>query len=232
MRVKRFDTAAAIDWNLTEARAAAVRRLNRSLDLQSAQFARVLHDEASQFLGLAHVAIADISCDAPVALQARLQEVRQHLDEVSIQLRTISDALHPAILDHLGLVEAVEFLTRAFTRRTGIPVTLDARVSGRCPAAAAAIAYRLVHAALANVGDHSGAASASITIACDGARLSCTISDDGAGFDVATASGSDADRISSLRLTRDRLEAAGATLDITSAPGHGTHLRAVIPLEI
>lgn len=210
---------------------AAMRRLNRSLDLQSARLAHVLHDEASQFLAAAHVAIADVSCDVPPPVQVRLRQVRLHLDEVASQLRTISDALHPGILDDLGLVEAVQFMLRAFTRRTGIRVTFESSVDEPCPVAAATIAYRLVQTALANVGEHSRAASASITIRREDSRLSCAISDDGAGFDVAATLGDYADRASGLLLMRDRVEAAGATLDITSAPGHGTHLCALIPLE-
>jgi signal transduction histidine kinase len=210
---------------------AAMRRLNRSLEMESARIARVLHDEASQFLAAAHVAIADVSCDVPPLLQVRLKQARAHLDEVANQLHTISDTLHPSILDDLDLVEAVQFMARAFTRGTGIQVTFEARMDEPCPAAAAAIAYRLVQAALANVGQHSGAASASVAITCQGSRLSCAISDDGVGFDVAATLGADAHRMSALLLVRDRVEAAGATLDITATPQRGTHVRAVIPLE-
>ena len=211
---------------------AAMRRLNRLLELQSARIAGELHDEASQFLASAHLAIADISRDVPPPVQARLQQVRLHLDEVAKQLRSISDELHPSILDDLGLVQAVEFISRAFTRRTGVRLAIEADLDQPCPAAVAAVVYRLVQEALRNIGEHARAASASIAIAREGSRLVCAICDDGAGFDVAATLGRNANHSLGLLLIRDRLEAVGGTLDITSAPQHGTHLRAVVPLEI
>jgi len=211
---------------------AAVRRLNRSLELQAARIAGVLHDEAGQFLASAHMAIADISLDVPPAVQARLQEVRLHLFEVAEQLRRISNELHPGILDHLGLVEAVKSIARAFTRRTGIQLVVEAQVDEPCPATAGAIVYRFVQAALANIGEHAHAASASVSIAREGSRLLCVICDDGAGFDVDARLARTGNQSRGLMMIRDRLEAVGGTLAITSAPQQGTRLRALVPLDV
>jgi len=211
---------------------AAMRRLNSLLERQSARIAGLLHDEAGQFLAAAHLAIADIARDVPPPVQARLQQVRMHLDEVVEQLRSISHELHPSIIDHLGLVEAVKFISRAFTRRTGVQLTIEAHLDEPCPATVGAVVYRFVLEALTNIGEHAQAASVSIAIAREGSRLLCAICDDGAGFDVAVTLASNGTHSHGLMLIRDRLEAVGGTLDITSAPQQGTRLRAIIPLEI
>jgi signal transduction histidine kinase len=212
--------------------AAAMRRLSLLFEAQSARIAGALHDEASQCLASAHLAIADIARDVPAPVQERLQQVRLHLDEVSDQLRRISHELHPSILDDLGLVDAINFTGRTFTRQTGVPLAIDAHLDAPCPSTVGAVVYRFVQEALANIGEHAQAASASITIGCEGSRLLCAISDDGRGFDVASMLAGRADHTAGLMLLRDRLEALGGTLDIISAPQQGTHLRAAVPLEI
>jgi signal transduction histidine kinase len=211
---------------------AAMRRLNSLHELQSARIAGLLHDEASQFLASAHMAIADIARDVPLPVQARLQEVRLHLDAVAAQLRRVSHDLHPSILDDLGPIDAIKFTARTFTRRTGVHLTIDVQLDEPCPVTLGAVVYRFVQEALTNVGAHARATSASIAIAREGSRLVCDVCDDGAGFDVAATLADHEDRSSGLMVIRDRLEATGGTLDITSAPQQGTRLRAVIPLEM
>lgn len=207
----------------------ALRRLNDLVDLQSARVSDLLHDEASQVLAAVHMTIEDIAHDVPAPVQARLRRVRQHLHDVAEQLRRISHDLYPRIVDDLGVIDAIKFISRAFTRQTGVQLAIDVRVD-ECPAAVGAVVYRLVHEALANIGKHARASGASIVIAREGSRLVCTICDDGVGFDVAATLARHTNL--GLMLSRGRVEAAGGTLDITSAPQQGTRLRAAIPLEI
>jgi signal transduction histidine kinase len=209
---------------------AAMRRLNGRLELQSARIAGMLHDEACQFLASAHLAIADIARDVPPPVQARLQQVRLHLDEVTEQLRRISHELHPGILDVLGPIAAIRSIAQAFTRRTGVRLAVEAQLDDPGPAAGAAV-FRFVEEALANIGAHARATSASIAITREGSRLVCGICDDGVGFDVAATLARRGDHSLGLMLIRDRLEAMGGTLHISSTPQQGTCLCAVIPLE-
>lgn len=211
---------------------AATRRLNTLLEAQSARIAGALHDEASQFLASAHMAIADIAQDVPPSVQARLQDVRLQLDEVAAQLRRVSHELHPSILDDLDPIDAVRSAARTFTRRTGVQLAIEAHMDGPCPPAAGGVVYRFVQEALTNIREHAQATAVSIAIAREGSRLVCTVRDDGVGFDVATTLACCGHRRLGLMLIRDRLEAAGGSLDITSAPRKGTRLRAVMPLEI
>jgi len=209
----------------------AVRRLNNLVELQSARLAGVLHDDASQVLASAHMAIEDVAGDVSPLAQARLHQVRQHLHYVAEQLRRISHELHPAIVDDLGVSDAIKFVSRAFTCRTGVKLTIDVHLDERCPAPVGAVVYRFVQEALSNIDKHAHAGYASIAIARDGSQLLCTVSDDGVGFDVEAMFARNANHNLGLMLIRARLEAIGGTLDVTSAPQQGTCLSAVIPLE-
>jgi signal transduction histidine kinase len=209
----------------------AVLRLNRLVEQQSARLADMLHDDAGQVLASAHMEIQDVACDVSPSAQARLQQVRQHLHDVAEQLRRVSQELHPSIVDDLGLSDAITFISRTFTRRTGVKLAINVRLDGRYPTTLGAVVYRFLHEALTNIDKHAQATSASIAIAHDGGRLLCAVCDDGVGFDVAATLGRDTNRGLGLVLIRARLEAIGGTLDITSAPQQGTRLHAAIPLE-
>ena len=222
----------AIDVTHATRTEAAMRRLNTLLEAQSARIAGALHDEASQFLASAHLAIAAIAQDVPPPVQVRLQEVRLQLDEVAEQLRRVSDELHPSILDDLDPIDAIRSAARTFTRRTRVQLAIEARMDEPCPPAVGAILFRFVQEALTNIGAHARATTASVSIAREGSRLVCAVRDDGVGFDVAATLACCGHRRLGLMLIRDRLEAAGGSLDIASAPRKGTRLRAVLPLEI
>ena len=221
----------ATDGDVTNGtrREAALSRLNSLLDLQSARIAGMLHDEAGQFLAAAHMAIADIARDLPQPMQVRLQQVRVHLDEVAEQLRRVSHELHPGILEDLGPIAAIKSIAQAFTRRTGVQMAIKMYMNEPCQQAAGAAVFRFVEEALANIGAHARATSGSITIARAGSRIVCTVRDDGGGFDVAATLERREHQSLGLMLMRDRLEAIGGTLHITSAPQQGTQLCAVIP---
>jgi signal transduction histidine kinase len=92
--------------------------------------------------------------------------------------------------------------------------------------------HRLTQEALTNIDEHAHATTASITIGRQGSRLVCAIRDDGVGFDVAATLARNGEANLGLKMIRDRVEAAGGTLEITSNPRQGTCLHAVIPLEI
>ena len=208
---------------------AAAGRLNVLLSVQSARIAGVLHDDVSQALAAAHMAIEEAASDAPEAARVSLRLVRRQLHEVAEQLRHISHELHPGILDHLGVADAINAVSRAFTRRTGVLLTVSVQLDERCPASVDSVLYRLIEEGLSNIERHARAASASIAVERDGAHLVCTICDDGAGFDAATLARG-ANHGLGLRLLCGRLEALGGTLDVMSAPHQGTRLHAVIPV--
>ena len=218
------------DPSIAASRASALLRLHGLIERQSARLAGVLHDDASQVLAYAHVAIEHLADDVPPEAHARLAALREHLRGVAEQLRRLSHELHPGIVDDLGLADAITYTVRVFARRTGLDVTIDAQLETSVPAAAQTVVYRVVHEALANIEAHAHASAACISLAREMRTLVCTVSDNGVGFDETDATGS-SERLG-LMLSRARLEALGGTLDIISAPCRGTCVRAVVPLDL
>jgi len=210
---------------------AALRRLNAALEDEAARIASVLHDEAGQFLSSAHITLADVARDLAPEQQSRIQQVRRHLDLAEQQLRRVSHELHPRMLEDLGLAEAVRFLCTMFGRRSAISVDVDVSVASSCPRAVEIVFYRLVQEGLANITKHARATQVSVTLVSDAARILCSISDNGVGFDVETAAEQRDSFSLGLTLMRDRVEAVGGTLAILSGPQRGTQLRASVPLE-
>ena len=223
-----FDGAGA---PATDGAHVAVRRLNTLLERQSGRIATLLHDDVSQVLAATHMTLEDIACDVTPSVQARLRQVRAHLRQVEDQLRGISRQLHPAVVEDFGLADAITYTARAFTRRTGIQLALTCHLDVPCPRGAADMVFRIVQEALANVAAHAHARSASIVIARDGDRLMCTVCDDGHGFDTDAMLAGHGRQHLGLQLLGARVEAAGGTFAVTSAPRQGTRLCAIVPLE-
>ena len=209
----------------------ALRRLNDQLEHEATRIAGVLHDEAGQFLTSAHITLADVARDLGHPARERLQEVRRNLDQIEEQLRRLSHELRPRILDDMGLVDALKFLTDGVARRAGVPVSLDASLERRCPPIVETTLYRLVQEALTNMTKHARATRVAVVLKQEARSIHCSIVDDGLGFDPAAVLARRGESGLGLLGIQDRLEAVGGTLQIISAPGKGTELYTTIPLE-
>jgi len=208
----------------------ALRRLNTQFEHEATRIAGILHDEAGQFLTAAHLQLAELAEQVTPASLEKIQEVKKTLNQVEEQLRRLSHEIHPRVVEDLGLVEAATFLADAFSRRTGIAVTVRASLGHRYSLAVETLLYRLVQEGLTNMSRHSRATEGSVTVSRAEAELSCVVQDNGVGFEPADSAGGGTVNLG-LRLMRDRLEAVGGTLTIRSAPGQGTVLTARIPLD-
>jgi signal transduction histidine kinase len=166
------------------------------------------------------LAQARLGADADAgAAGALLDEASRELDTGLAELRELARGLHPAILGDHGLPRALE----ALATRLQVPVELDAPLEERLPEHVEATAYYIVSEALANVAKHAAAGHAGVSVRRDGDVLRVEVSDDGrGGADESTGTG--------ILGLRDRAEAAGGTLSMTSPPGRGTVVAAVLPL--
>jgi signal transduction histidine kinase len=198
-------------------------RLVKAGDEQRRKLERNLHDGAQQrFVSVVlklRMAQARLRTD-PEAAAELLGEVSRELDTGLEELREIARGLHPAVLGDHGLRRAVE----ALSARVPIPVGIDAP-DERLPEDVEATAYYIVSEAITNVVKHAAASHAEVAIRREGAVLRCEIGDDGRG-------GADASNGTGILGLRDRAEAAGGTLTVTSPPGRGTVVSAVLPLEL
>jgi PAS domain S-box-containing protein len=184
---------------------------------------RNLHDGAQQRLitlklqaGMALTSVPPELDD----LEAQLRHLTSGLSEALDELREIASGVHPAILSNGGLFPAL----KALARRSTISVSFDVTVDHRLPEAAEVAAYYVVAEGLANAAKHSRASEVAVSAHTEGANVILCVQDNGMGeADVTKGSG--------LIGLADRVEALGGHLEVTSPPGAGTVLRAVIPLE-
>ncbi len=201
--------------------AASRARIVQAGDAERRRIERNLHDGAQQrlvslllTLRLCDAKLARDDPDAPELLRRAIAELSDALAE----LRELARGIHPAILTDRGLVPALELLAG----RTSIPVAISVTGDLRLPRPVEAAAYYLVAEALTNTTKHARASAARVHVAREQGDVLIEVSDDGVG-------GADGGTGSGLRGLADRVEALGGRLELTSAPGAGTTLRARIP---
>jgi len=198
---------------------------------EARRIAHALHDETGQLLASIHIGLEEVARGLPPPAQKQLQGMRGLLDQVEAHLRRLSHELRPTILDDLGLQPALEFLIQGVSARLGIPIMLEGSREGRLPPLIETALYRIVQEALTNVTKHAQATRCKIQLQREARRIRCVIQDNGVGFDVPTVLAQRGERGLGLIGIRERLDALGGTLQLTSAPGQGTELSITIPLE-
>jgi signal transduction histidine kinase len=184
------------------------------------RFERNLHDGAQQRLVSLGLQLRTVEARVPrelPVLAEGISDAISGLAEVSDDLQEISRGMHPAILSKGGLGPAL----RTLARRSAVPVDLHVAVAQRLAETAEVAAYYVVAEALTNAAKHAQANEVRVSCEADAAILSLKIQDDGVG-------GADLSRGSGLIGLKDRFEAVGGRLEITSIAGHGTCLSATI----
>jgi signal transduction histidine kinase len=198
-------------------------RIVQAGDAARRRLERNLHDGAQQRLvSLALIlreAEAKLDDDADAA-RWRLAEAREELALAIDELRELARGIHPAVLTDRGLRVAAE----ALARRAPMPVRIEGLPEPRLPPPAEAAVYYLVAEALTNAARHAQAREVTILVAQNGQLVTAEVSDDGVG-------GGELREGSGLCGLRDRFEALGGTLIVTSRPGDGTVVRGQLPLS-
>jgi signal transduction histidine kinase len=183
---------------------------------------RDLHDGAQQRLVALALELRVAGTMAPPELgdlHALLARVGDELVGVLDDLREISHGIHPAILTQSGLRPALKTLAR----RSGVPVELDIRGNGRLPEQVEVAVYYIVSEGLTNAAKHAEASVVLVGVESEDGFARLSIRDDGVG-------GADPRQGSGLVGLRDRVEALGGRIEITSPSGSGTALVVTLPV--
>jgi signal transduction histidine kinase len=144
-------------------------------------------------------------------------------------VRRFARGLRPPALDELGLIPAIESHIRSVAEVAGFPVRLDAEpVDGALSPEAELAVYRIVQEALSNVVRHAGATSAVVRLEREPEQLVVCVEDDGRGFETARAHNAGGLGLFGMS---ERAAYLGGRVDVKSAPGSGTQVRAQIPLS-
>ncbi|WP_440110119.1 sensor histidine kinase [Acidovorax sp. BL-A-41-H1] len=190
--------------------------------------ARELHDELGALLTAAKLDVARLKSKIDTTspdVSERLKHLTETLNSGIALKRRIIEDLRPSSLSNLGLTAAIEILTREYAERAGIEVETSLEAV-KLPDASQLTVYRMVQEALTNIGKYAKATKVLVSVHGYPTHVAVQVRDNGEGFDPATV------RPTSHGLSgmRHRVEAAGGRLSITSRPGNGTLMSAVLPL--
>ncbi|HWY08417.1 MAG TPA: sensor histidine kinase, partial [Candidatus Acidoferrales bacterium] len=190
---------------------------------------RELHDEFGQVLtaigSLIRRTGKNLSADSP--LHTDLQEVQGIAQSTLDIIRSLSQALHPVLLDEAGLVSTLDWYIPTVERQTGLVLHYEKSGDTYPVGASAGVQiYRVLQEALNNVARHSGAKEALIRLQFESTALILEVEDHGKGFRPAegqTGIG--------LVAMRERAEILGGSLKVSPLPAGGTLVHLQVPRE-
>ncbi len=192
---------------------------------------RELHDEFGQILTavgamLARAERKGVPPESP--LRTELSEVREITHNALEKVRSLSQMLHPSVIDDYGLVKGIEWYTDVFQKQTGIQahVTIvgnPVRITGQ----PAIHCFRVVQEALNNAAKHSNSKTAEVEMIFSERSLAVNVKDFGKGLPQTKKP---ARRGLGLIAMRERAELLGGSLEISSAPDKGTTVSLKMPL--
>ncbi|AGL87323.1 PAS domain-containing sensor histidine kinase [Pseudomonas protegens] len=197
---------------------------------EKARIAREVHDELGQMLTV--LKLETSMCELAYAqldpgLHERLNSMKRLIAQLFQLVRDVATALRPPILD-AGIASAIEWQARRFEARTQIPCLVQVPDNlPRLSDAKAVGLFRILQEALTNVMRHAQAHTVELTLTLEAHELCMSISDDGLGFDTASA------RPTSFGLVgmRERVLIMGGSLSLHSERGEGTTLSVRVPLD-
>jgi signal transduction histidine kinase len=204
-------------------------RLINAQERERRKVGRDLHDRVGGSLTLLKLA-AHKARQAPVEkVGEALAEIERISDEIYEEVRTLSYALKPDMLDELGLVEMLPAHFEQYTDQCGIKVSFrHTGLEKRLPAEVEITAFRIIQEALVNVARHAEASGVTVRLVCQGGALHLEIEDDGCGFDPTGV----AQMSSGISDMQDRAYLVGGGLTVDSSPGAGTCVSCRLPLTL
>ena len=192
--------------------------------------ARELHDELGQILTalrLDAVWLSDRLQDQDDQAKARALAMCKLIDKTIDEVRVMAIRLRPGMLDDFGLIDALDWYTKDFTKRTGIICKFSQRNMIDVDDLVATAAYRITQEALTNVARHAFATQVRISLEGKNDMFILTVKDNGCGFKPQDLENS---HCLGLVGMRERAALAGGSLELHSKPGKGTRINFRLPL--
>ena len=199
-------------------------------EAERTRIARELHDDVNQKIASLAIGLSRVRRHVVDGGEAAndLSRLQERTAMVADEVRHISHRLHSSVLQHAGLVAALESACREFSIDHGIEV--DVETQGDVDAVDYEIAlclYRVAQEALRNAARHAQARAVRVSVARDARSIRLEVADDGRGFDPRAAR---TERGLGLVSLEERARLVHGTLDVESEPGHGTVIRLNAPL--
>jgi two-component system NarL family sensor kinase len=208
----------------------------RIVNVQEEERKRVaheLHDGISQLLVSARYGLE------AAASKRSVKDVREYIDKsmktidnTINEVRRISKALRPSVLDDMGLVSAVKSLGAEFSEQTGIIVDVNARQPKKQITDEARIAvYRVIQEALTNISRHSGADKVTISLKKEKKRFVLQLQDNGVGI-LSHPEWPPKNAGLGIRNMQERIDAIGGTIQFEHARPTGLIIKIGIPIDV
>jgi len=191
--------------------------------------ARDLHDDLGQVLTAMGAMLSRVEKKAPenTALREDLREVREIAQQTLERVRTLTQMLHPPVLDDYGLEKSIDWYLQQFGRQTTLTVHYETLgTSGFIGDPVAIHVYRILQEALNNVVRHAQTNEAWVRTRYDAKRLVLEVEDHGIGMPERSVNGG-----IGLIAMRERAELLGGTIHFSKPNKGGTLVRLDVPLE-
>ena len=196
------------------------------------RIAILLHDDVGQNIATLVLAVSRLKRRPPAtseSLTNELEQLARQVDHLSNQIRQLSHELHSEVLEHVGLIPALESHLTELEQHEDLQIKFSAEVAtDHIPQDVAACLYRVAREAVLNVSKHSGANSADVVLREIDGSLVLEVSDPGHGFDpekVRLGSGL------GLASSEERVKNLRGSLEIRSDSQIGTCVTARVPLH-
>ncbi|HYI91958.1 MAG TPA: PAS domain S-box protein, partial [Bryobacteraceae bacterium] len=195
------------------------------------RIARELHDDIVQKVAVLGMSLSRLKRHLPVQeepIAGELAGIQQSIFGLAEDVRQLSHRLHPALLEHAGLMAALRSFTTEFSRLESIEVELTVpETSEGIPPGVAVCVYRVVQESLRNIAKHAEAKRAEVSLAVTHDALLLIVKDEGKGFDIDDASRQGLGLVN----VKERVHVCQGSLKVTSQRNVGTTLQARIPLS-
>jgi len=212
---------------LSEQRSDLAQKLISTQESTLRHISRELHDEFGQVLTAIGSMLGRAGKHAPEGspLREDLKEVQEIAQSTLNNIRTLSQALHPVLLEEAGLESTLDWYIPTVGRQTGLALHYEKTGQSYPVETSAGVhIYRVLQEALNNVSRHSGASDAWIRLRFSSDSLELEVEDHGKGFVAEKLQ-----RGIGLVAMRERAELIGGTLAISPRPQGGTKVRLQIP---
>ena len=212
-----------------------LRRLSGSImanqEKERSAIARELHDELGQVLTALRMdsvwMYERLKKKDPKASERALTMCKL-IDKNIEDVRGMAFRLRPGVLDDLGLVDALEWYTADFEKRTDIACVFEHNAVASLSDGISTAAYRIAQEALTNVARHASANHVGVVLKTNNRHLTLAVVDDGQGFESQHLSESEGLGVAGMR---ERATLVGGRLEVHSKPKQGTQVYFKVPID-
>jgi len=206
-------------------------KLLTAQDEERQRIARELHDDFSQRLAALMLEVVSMEQRPPVLpelISAVLEPVREQLEQLSDDLHNMAYKLHPSLLQHAGLLPAIEDHIGHITARTGLRIILKtSAIPNSLPLDQSTCLFRVLQESLQNIIKHANATEVMVKLSRSSKGIGLSVTDDGKGFNAGDKSAHQ--KGLGLISMQERLRLLDGFSRVHSTAAHGTKVCAWIP---